>query len=227
MAKVYKKNGDDGRREVVPYERDVLETPLDVLAELGDAGSLPVDPSAMREQVLADTLGAAREEAERKVREAYEEGRRRGFEEGRLEFEASVAQCARALETAAAEIRAAHARFMDSLEPEVFELAGLVAARILDREARTDPDHVHRVVRRAIGCIADQARLTVRVHPDDLAALKTHKVTLLEEFAGVEHLEVVADDNVSPGGCTVDSARMHVDSRLETLLANILDELAD
>lgn len=227
MAKVYKRNAEDGRRDVVPYERNVLETPLDLLGELGDSDGLPANPAHLREQLLSDTLSAAREEAARKVREAYEEGRQRGIEAGRQEFEASIARCAQALEAAAAEIAGAHARFLGALEPEVFELAGLVAARVLDREARTDPDLVHRVVRRAIGCITDQARLTVRVHPDDLEALKTHKVTLLEEFGGVEHLEIVGDDTVSPGGCTVDSARMHVDSRLETLLANILDELAD
>ena len=182
-----------------------------------------VDLEALREQVLAE----AREEAERKVREAYEKGFAKGREAGEAEFRASVAECAAALHGAAAAMVEARSAFLAGLEPQVVDLVGLVAERVLAREGRTDGDLINSTVRRALAGLTDRQKLHVRVNPADLEALRTHKVTLLQDFGGIEELEVVADDAVTPGGCLVDTETLHVDATIETLLAEVLQALTD
>ena len=204
--------------EELVYE---LPLPPEEQPEVEEEG--PVDLDALREAVLAE----ARAEAKQKVHEAYTEGYERGQEAGEAAFRESIAHAAEALEQAAGAIRDARQAFLDGLEPQVLELTKLIAERVVHREARTDPDLILTTVRRGLERIADQGRLRVRVHPGDLEALEKHNVTLLDEIPGLEELIVEADDGISPGGCIVDSELMCVDARLENLLADALEQLAD
>ena len=110
-------------------------------------------------------------------------------------------------------------------EPQLVELVGAIAARILQREARTDRDLVGATVRRVLDRLFERERLVVRVNPLDLDALRDQKVTLLEEFDGVRQLDVIADESVGPGGCVVESKTLFVDAQLDAQLGRILDEL--
>lgn len=226
MERIFKHNANDLDREVTPFERSVLETPAEEVPAAGEAAEY-LDPETLRASVISDALAEARREAEHKVNEAYEQGLARGIAAGEERFRESLAECEQALRGTAEAMRAAYQEFLDSLEPEVFELVRLVAERVLDRELRQDTQAIHATLRRALACIADRAHLTVRLHPDDLTAVREHKVTLLEEFEAVKHLDLAPDPDLSPGSCVVDSERMHVDARLETLLENVLNELAD
>ncbi|HEO70590.1 MAG TPA: hypothetical protein ENN80_04955 [Candidatus Hydrogenedentes bacterium] len=215
MARILKQT-DVGARTLVPYEREVLD-------EVSIGGREPVEnPLDARERILGD----ARLEAERKVCEAYEEGMRRGLEAGRAAFEESIAQCAKALESAAGELVAARQAFLESLEPEVLQLTRTIIAVVLEREARTDPELVRTTARRALEALLDRECVTVRLNPGDLEALRVHTVRLLDEFDGVHSIEVLADETVSPGGCIATSQLMHVDACLERQLERIFEELA-
>ncbi len=201
---------------LTPYEREVLE------------GAASGGPGRQGQAVTPEMiLNEARAEAARKIKEAYAEGSRRGTEAGKAEFEKSVGQSAEALRAAAEAMKQAHAAFLESLEPEVVELVQTITAAVVQREARTDPELIHATVRRALGAILDRENLIVHVNPAELEALRAHKVTLLEDFDGVKHLDVQPDESVSPGGCFVESEVMSVDARLESQLERIFDALKD
>ncbi|HNR30101.1 MAG TPA: FliH/SctL family protein [Candidatus Hydrogenedentes bacterium] len=221
MGKVFKRAAD--AREIAPYEREPLEDLSRELLAALDSDSLNLDPAAMRAALLADV----RAEAESKVREAFAEGRRRGFEAGHREFLESVAGATDTLAAAAQAIRLAHDEFLASLEPQVLHLVRRIAERVLGREIRTDPDLVARTARRALQCVSDRARVTVLVHPTDLDTMRTQEVSVLEEFKSVGELVIEADENVTRGGCVVETETLHVDARLEHLLEKVFEELAD
>ena len=227
MERIYKHNAPDAAPWVQPFERHLLETQTEEVLGPGLDDVANLDPDAIREQVIANALTEARGAAERKVQEAYEEGLRRGMEEGERRFAESIAQCTEALREAAEHLKASHQQYLDALEPEVFDLVRLITERVVGREIRTDPNLVLDTVRRALECLTSEEKLRIRVNPVDLAAMKEHRVTLLQDFEGIKHIEVVADEEVTLGGCLVDSTRIHVDARLETLLAHVLNELAD
>lgn len=186
-----------------------------------DPEALPLDPDALRAQVI----DAAREEAERQALEAYEAGFQRGMAAGREAFEESLAECAAALRAAVEAVAAERAAFLDSVEPEVMALVRLAAERAI-RDAWTgDAERLARSVREALAVIADRQRITVRLNPADLDALRAHEVRLLEEFPGVEELSLHADAAIAPGGCVAVSEQMQADVRLETILARMLEAL--
>ena len=208
------KSSETGRRSVSDFQHDALER----LFELADEEN-PVQ--------AADILAAAREEAEAKVREAYNEGLRRGQEEGRKRFEEAVAESAAALREAAAAIHAANETFLVSLEPEVVALAFSLAERILQREAATDPAIAAATARAALEHLVGGERVVIRVNPRDLDAMRAQKLTLLEQFDGIQQIDVVPDEHVAPGGCLVDSELSHVDARISSQLQNLLDGIQE
>lgn len=214
MNKVFKTTSQRAPRSLVRYERDFLE---DIVVGLVLGEKEPETPESI--------MATARREAEQKVREAYAEGMRRGFEAGKTEFDNSVAQAGAALEAAADAIAQARESFLESLTPQILELSTAIARRILQREAAIDRDLAVRTAQRALAHLADHEHVTVRVHPDDLEGIKSRRVELLEEIEGVSRLTVRPDESVAPGGCVASSNLMEVDAQLETQLETILDAL--
>jgi flagellar assembly protein FliH len=180
-----------------------------------------IDLEALRLAVLEE----ARVEAEKKVQEAYAEGLRRGMEAGRAEFLESIAECESALHAAAGAMVRARKDFLDTLEPQVFEMALLLGERVLQREVRCDPEMVQHIAQKALTVLADRQHVVIRVHPSDLTAIREHEIALLDQFGGMDSLAVEEDASVGAGGCEVFSETMQVDARLETLLQHVLDEL--
>lgn len=215
MTKVFKLTSRRVPRTLVQYERGILQ---DIIAGL----VLPEE-----EETPETILMRARREAEQKVREAYAEGLRKGFDAGKEQFEASVAQAGSALNAAATAIREARQQFIEALTPQVVELAVAVAGRILQREAATDPELIVRTAERALVHLANHEHVTVRVNPADLEAIKARRVQLLEQVEGVSRLSVIADESVSSGGCLASSVLMEADARIESQLSALLDVLHD
>jgi flagellar assembly protein FliH len=231
MARIY--NSRDARqRGLEPFDRDRLEQfSEEPLAEFELPPPLvpqqiqghAVDHGELREALLAEL----RSETQTQVEQAYQEGHRRGYAAGHQEFMATTAQAGEMLEQAAAAMVEAREQFLQHLEPQVLDLVTLVCRKVLDREIRCDAELLQHTVRRALTKLADQQKLVLRVHPDDLEALRRHRVQLLEEFEGVEELDVQPDSGMSPGGCVVESSTLHVDARLEVLLENVLEALKE
>ncbi|MBI3118969.1 MAG: hypothetical protein HYZ00_09810 [Candidatus Hydrogenedentes bacterium] len=231
MAKIYKK-GDASARQVDRFGREQLEE-FPARSSVEFSLPPPLAPQEVQgrevnhEELRQTLLAELRAETQSKVEQAFKEGHRRGLDAGRKEFLESTAHAAEALEAAAQAIREARETFLASLESQVIELVALICQRVLQREVRTDPELVQTTVRRALGKISDQQRLRVRVHPADRDALRRHRLTLLEDFKGIEELEIEADESVTPGGCVVESGFLHVDARIESVLANVLEALSE
>lgn len=214
MAKVIKPWGP-APRSLVYYERATLEDVARDSALSGEA----LSPEAILEE--------ARQEAQDKVRQAFAEGYNRGLDAGKNDFLKSVADSAEALNAAAEALVQARETFLESLEPQVVELAALIAERILQRELATDREIIRRTVRRALEHVVDAASVTVRIHPADLDALRAEKVRLLDEFEGIRQMTVRADAGVEPGGCTVDTDSVHIDARIDSQFARIVNALRE
>lgn len=216
----------------VRYGRDLLEEfpdepeePAQAPAEMPEIGiaDLPFDPEELREEVMA----AARADAEEKVKQAYREGHARGMDAGREQFDASVAESAGALKAAAEALQQSQERFLDGLEPQVISLVKLLVTRVIDVEIRTNPEVLRHTVRRALRQLAGQYAVTLYLHPDDVAAIEEHQVSLLKNVPGVETLHVTAGEGIEPGGCIARSDSMEVDARLQSLLEQVLDDLTE
>jgi len=190
---------------------------------------LALDEEASAEAAAdpAIVLEHARQEAEEKVREAYAEGMRRGIEAGEEKFSESVGESATMLSQAAESIKQAREEFLESLEPQMVQLATSIASKILDRETQVSTEVVKRTTRTVLERVLDEERVVLRVNPQDLETLREQRVQLLEEFEGIKQLELRADETIAPGGCVAETENLRIDGRLESQLEEIMNQLMD
>jgi flagellar assembly protein FliH len=169
-----------------------------------------------------DPAVAAAAEAEQRMQELYEQALRRGLEAGESQFREAVGGAIQALHAAAENLRQAREAYLSTLEPQVIELVQTITQRILRREAQLDPAVAVATVREALRHLADRERVTVVLNPRDLDAIRDQQLDIFAGIEGLGHVELAADDSVSPGGCLLESEQVRVDARLDAQLDQIL-----
>ncbi len=105
---------------------------------------------------------------------------------------------------------------LDELQPHVARIAIEIAKRIVQRELRTDPGMVTRMVEAALEQVTAASTVRVRVHPLDAQTLEETLWEIVSAPDEAEALEIVPDGSIEAGGCVVESDRGIVDARLQT-----------
>lgn len=177
-------------------------------------------------QIVAD----ARQAAAGLRQQAEAEGRR----EGMAAVERTVAeQLGRqlatlrpALEQAVQEIRHAKQAWLRQWEKGAVHLAAAMAARVIRRELPRTPDVTVALVREALELAVGNAELKIRLNPADHASLASQMQTVVRELAPLAQTELVADPQITAGGCRVETRFGVIDQQFESQLARIEEELA-
>jgi flagellar assembly protein FliH len=192
--------------------------------------------------LLAESyLGKVRAQAEQIVTQAAKdavalqkaaeiEGRRAGEQA----IEALVDQkIARQLETvlpalraAVGEIERSKQAWLANWEQHAIHLAAAMARRICRREAARQPEITLELVREALELAGSSSRVRIFLHPDDQAALGRQLPQVVDEFSRLGKSEIVADKQISRGGCRVETDYGVIDQQFEAQLARIEEELA-
>lgn len=162
----------------------------------------PPDPAVVLERARARGEAAG-----------YADGYARGREDGERALRDQVERLARLLDAATHDVREA----LFELEPQVIELAMVVAGRVVEREIAADPELVVGVVRAALDATASLPVIRVRVNPSDEPTLAAVWASLGPASGGAP-VELVADPSLQPGGCVVDTASGFVDAQPRTRL---------
>ncbi|HVP39535.1 MAG TPA: FliH/SctL family protein [Candidatus Saccharimonadales bacterium] len=150
---------------------------------------------------------------------------RRGFEAGQAEGQAGCRAELEGLRTAldlvVQEVWEHREQLYREVEPDVVRLALEVAGRVVGRVAEEDRTLAERLVAEALKRVTARDRVTVRVNPEDLEAVRAYRERWLSMVEGVAHLEVVEDRRVPRGGALVTTRDGAVDARWTTQLVEI------
>jgi flagellar assembly protein FliH len=178
-----------------------------------DTAAAAMADGSASEGVTSEVLQEARQQA---YAEGFARGRDAGGQEVRDALEATVRKTAE--ETAVRMAQLLHntrdhlKKSESQISRHILELACDLARQVVRQELKNDPIHLKPVISEALSqLVEDGLPATVRMHPGDLALMKG---ALLETLASPTP-EFVADANVSPGGCLVESATMAVDATIE------------
>jgi flagellar assembly protein FliH len=196
--------------------------------DVHDAGTLRplLTPAPQLEPEPETPAGILVDEAEQQalLQQAHDEGHARGLAEGQEQARLAAQQqlddyvagqgreAAERLAQVAQSLQDSLAGLQQAMAQEVLQLACDIARQVVRREVAGNPRAMLPVVREALGMLAAESRpATVRLHPDDWAALEK---PLREEFAS-PRIEWQADAAVQPGDCVVESAGMQIDGTLD------------
>jgi len=176
-------------------------------------------------QIVAD----ARQQSQALQAQAQAQGR----EAGRREVEEMVrSQLGQQLETlmpalqqVIEEIRHAKQAWLKQWEKSAVHVATAIAGRLVRRELAKTPDITLRLIREALELAAGSSQLRIRLNPTDHETLGPQVEALIEGLSELAPAELIADPQITLGGCRVDTRFGTVDQQLESQLARIEEEL--
>ena len=190
------------RDKLLPFERWLPP-------EVGEPVAVEPTPEPVQQPTLRDL-----ESIEQQAREeGYAAGHAQGMAEAQQILQERMQRLDALLDSAARPLRS-----MDELvELELTRLAMTVSRQVIAHELRTAPDLVVEAVRQAaLALPSASGNLRVRLHPDDLALLRS--LEMVES-----HWQLLPDNSLQRGDCLLESERSRLDARVETRLAAVVD----
>ena len=158
------------------------------------------------------------------LEQGLEQGLQQGLQQGR---EAAAAECRRELEALRQLIgtaREARDRHVEDVAEEAAEIVFAAVAKILG-DGFQDRSAAVAAVAEAIRRSKARGKLLVRVSPADHPLLESRRSELLDG-ASTREIEIVPDDQVTLGGCILDSgASGSLDARLDVQLERLREAL--
>jgi flagellar biosynthesis/type III secretory pathway protein FliH len=188
-------------------------------------------PTAAERQVSAERiLQTAHEQAEQirrqveqqvtaEAREKLEVALRTATEEQTAAFEQARDQLLR-------DARSAYEQRLAEIEAEMLSLTAAMAEKVIRRKLEADDEIVLDVVRDTLAQAAGANQVTVRISLADEPLVREAQRQLLATLGPVDDLQIVADEQISPGGCLVETERGKFDARIDTQL-QLLSEKVD
>jgi len=180
-------------------------------------------------QQAAEIVAAATREAEAVRRKAEEEGRQAAMRAVERVLDDKVGK---RMETLLPALRAAveglqNARhdWLRHWERSSVHLATAIAGRVLRRELPRHPEVTLELIAEALELAAGSSQIRIHLNPADHETLGGQVKQLAAEISRSGPAQIIADPQVSPGGCRVETLHGTIDQRFEAQLARIEQEL--
>ena len=178
---------------------------------------------------VAQIVAQAQQQSQQIAAQAAERGRqaaREAAQKAALEDLKSKWQTlAPALQQAIAETVQQRSSWLRNWEQQVIHLAVAIAERLVRGELSRRPDIPQQWIREVLELASSSHTLTLRLNPADYEALGPLRETLASEFGNLSPTHILADPQVTPGGCRVDTQFGYIDQQVSTQLARIEEEL--
>lgn len=149
-------------------------------------------------------------EMEEAARQAYEEQRVKGYEDGQETCRAEYAE--KMLEVALQSVD-----YIEGLEKTIVKVVTEAVERVIGE--LDSNERIVRIVRTALTAVRSQQRVVVRVAPPDEKAVSEALAPMLASGLGSSSfLNVIMDPRLSPGSCILESELGVLDASLATQL---------
>ncbi|MES1259344.1 MAG: FliH/SctL family protein [Gemmatimonadota bacterium] len=156
---------------------------------------------------------------------AWNRGWAEGHAAGAERADESVAAAAAARQVASLAVDASKRALREEMARALPALAIAIARIVIEREVVADPTVMQHLVHRAMAMTPLHGTVSVRLHPDDLAALNAGEANAAAAVAVTGELRWVPDDSMPRGSCVVDGPSSIVDGRVDRVLLDLYDRL--
>jgi len=168
------------------------------------------DPEGNWRQGLQQMEAEAKRRAESEYQRGLAEGEAAGARKAAAKIDPAVERLARTI----ADLASYRDRFRRESEQDLVAVSIAIARRILRRELSIDPDAILGLVKVAMDKVSLREVHRVRVHPDDVAALRNQ----LQRIQAPPAIEVEGDAGLERGAVIFETARGSLDASMETQL---------
>ncbi len=154
--------------------------------------------------------------------EGYEAGRKQGAEEARAEARPQLESIEKAWQEALGKFQGHHDKTVREAKHAVLDLGLKMAERVVHRVIEVDATVIVDQVASALGYVLKPYDVSVRINSVDKPMVEEAMPQLMRELKQFEHVALVEDDTVSPGGCVLSYGQGKVDAQIETQLERVI-----
>ena len=199
--------------EEIPEEtEEVTATPEEVLAEA----------RKQAECILEEARRNAENEAERLRREATLKGREEGLNEAKETLDIQL----RALEEEKEELHRQYDELMLEAESKLIDILSEVYEKLIGVSFQGDKEVLLYVISNALKGIDGSHNFTVRVAPEEYESVRQKQAILENCIQGKDnYLEILSDNQLQPGGCSIETEKGIYDCSIDTQLNEIKKRL--
>lgn len=180
-------------------------------------------------QEAAKIIAEAQQQAAAIRQAAEAEGRRAGEQAVeqtvRKQLDQQLQTLLPALRAAVEEIEQARGGWLAHWEQRAVSLAAAIAARVVRRQVAEEPQITLDLLREALQAVAGSSRIRILLHPADMQTLNGQVEQLVAEMSRIGSAELIADSQITRGGCRVETRHGAVDQQFERQLERIEQEL--
>ncbi len=151
-------------------------------------------------------LAQAQEEAVKVKEQARQEGYSHGYSEGEKEAEKLKIETQGVLEQAHRQ----HEEILVEAEPEILQIAVSLAEKLVNYQLEVNTDLILNIVSRCLDALPGGQEIFLRVNPRDEIICREKLDVLQMMLKRDSVLEIVADEDIPPGCCRVDSEEAEV-----------------
>lgn len=196
---------------------------------LSDMENQADDYLATVRQKAIQIIQQAKQDAENIHQQAEQAGRQAAQEAIESILDEKVGQQMQslvpALELAVSQIEDSKQEWLQYWETSVIKLSSAIAAHIIRRELKTEPELSLQWIREALRLAVGGTKVSVHLHPNDHETLRDEVDRLAAVFCPIAEGQIVANDAITSGGCRVETEFGAIDVQIEAQLARVEQEM--
>jgi flagellar assembly protein FliH len=176
----------------------------------------------LKDKAIAEGIVEGRKEG---LRQGVEEGKRLGQQQALAEHKQQLTQLVNSLIAASKELNASRKQLEAQAMAEVVKLAVTIARRVTKRYGELDPNVLTANVAESMKLVVQSTDIRIALHPSQRDTLTKALPALKMQWPALEHVHLVDDAGIKPGGCRVRAGQGAIDADLETQIDRIASEL--
>ncbi len=188
------------------------------------------------EDKAEEIVAAAREEAERITKEAaiaadaarasgYEEGKSQGYEDGMAAAEQAIQQKEAELAESARMQQEEMDSFIGSIEGRYVDVVIALVRKLTGILIEGREDLILYLIRTAMNDLEPSANYKIRVSPDDVYYLESHRAGIADSIGENVSLEFIEEKGLENGQCIIETDSQMVDCGFQTQLDMLVRDL--
>jgi len=174
-------------------------------------------------------VAEAQKQADAIRRQAEEDGRQAAMRAAEKVLDEKVGKRMQtllpALQMVVTDISDAKQAWLGQWERSTVHLAAAIAGKVIRGHVPDLPEVTLKLVREALEMAAGSSHVRIHLNPTDHETLHAQIGRLTKELGRIGGAEILADPQITPGGCRVETQHGSIDQQFEAQLARIEEEL--
>ena len=206
-----------------------------ILEETDAKAQQIIDAAENKSQVIIQTanteasriIDEARQKAQQEYdeiqKQAYEEGFKKGEEDGLMKFNNDAHEGLNALETLASTTFDMKKNIIDSASRDIVELVSAIAHKVC--RAKFNPQMLYQITLEAIKLLNDKENITIIVSPKLIECVQKMVPNFRSTIQNLQSLKIIEDVSLSADGVIVETPSVRLDSRISAQIGELTQKM--